>query len=96
MQLSKMLMLLCKKRSWSLARLAKETGIAPATLHGWKTGRSTANMDDLRKVAIALEVSLHELLFGEPDPFHQAGTEVLKELFSGDVRVTLHRIERRK
>jgi transcriptional regulator with XRE-family HTH domain len=96
MKLSKNLTAFSKRKGWTLNRLAKETGIAPSTLHGWKTGRSTANFLELKKVATSLEVSLHELIFGEPDPFDYPGEEVLKELFSGDVRITLHRIERSK
>ncbi len=77
-------------------KLAKETGIAPATLHGWKTGRSATNFNDLKKVSMALGVPLHELIFGEPDPMESPAQEILEEIFSGDVRVTLHRISRKK
>lgn len=76
-------------------KLSKETSIAPATLHGWANGRNP-NLADLKKIANVLEVSLHELVFGETDPFEAKGQEILKELFSGDVRVTLHRIERKR
>lgn len=95
MKLSSMLTQTLKKKGWTLNRLAKETKLSPATLHGWKTGRGTANYNDLRKVASVLEISIHELMFGEPDPYHSPGKEILKELFTGDVRVTLHRIERK-
>ena len=95
MKLSQMLTKSLKHKGWTLNRLAKETRIPPSTLHGWKTGRSAADLDELRKVADALQVSLHELIFGEPDPHHSASTDVLRELFTGDVRVTLHRIERK-
>jgi hypothetical protein len=55
-------------------------------------------LNQLKQVASALEVSFHELCFGEPDPYEQKmdTEEVLRELFTGDVRVTLHRIERQK
>ena len=96
MQLAKMLVYYCKKRGLTMNALAQKTGIPPATLHGWKTGRSGANFSDLKKVSSALQVGLHELVFGGPDPFEQPGEEILKEIFSGDVRVTLHRIEKLK
>lgn len=64
------------------------------TIHAWTTGRKSINPDQLRKVAMILKVSVHELMFGEPDPHEPAADEVLREIFSGDVRVTLHRIER--
>lgn len=96
MKLSKNLTSFSKKKGWTLNRLAKETGIAPATLHGWSHGRSTANLGDLKRVATVLEIPLHTLIFGEPDPFEIPAEEVLKEIFSGDIRVSLHRIERSK
>jgi hypothetical protein len=52
--------------------------------------------DQIRSVAHALGVSVHYLLFGERDPLETPGEEILREIFSGDVRVTLHRIERKK
>ena len=54
------------------------------------------NPDQLKKVASTLQISTHELLFDEADPYDNKTDEILKELFSGDVRVTLHRIERKR
>ena len=85
-----------KIRGWTLARLAKECGVSKSTLHSWTTGRSALNLEKLKLVATALEISIHELVFGEPDPFEKPGDEILKEIFRGDVRVNLHRIERRR
>lgn len=96
MKLGSILTALCKERGITLARLAREAGIPPQTLHNWTVGRKAVNPDQLKKVADKLEVSLHYLLFGEPDPHEPPGEEILREIFSGDVRVTLHRIERRK
>lgn len=95
MKLKSNLLQLSKKKGWSLARLARETGVPVQTLHGWTAGRKAVQLDQLKQVSIALEVSIHQLIFGEPDPFEQRGEEILKELFTGDVRVTLHRIERK-
>ena len=86
----------CRDRRLSFSRLAKLAGVPLATLHAWTTGRKSINPDQIKKVAAVLEISLHELLFDEPDPFETKSTEILKEIFSGDVRVTLHRIERRR
>ena len=96
MKLSENLATLCKQRGWTMARLAKEAGVPTQTIHGWTTGRNSINPDQVRRVAESLKVSLHALLFGEGDPFEQPGEELLKEIFSGDVRVTLHRIERNR
>jgi transcriptional regulator with XRE-family HTH domain len=86
----------CERRGLNLSELARKSGVPKQTLHGWVTGRKGVNLEQLRKVSVALEVSIHELAFGEPDPYESPSEEVLKELFSGDVRVTLHRIERKK
>jgi transcriptional regulator with XRE-family HTH domain len=95
MKLGSKLPKLCKARGLSLTRLAKEAGVPLQTVHAWTTGRKSINPDQIRKVAIVLKISIHELIFDEPDPFEAASEDVLKEIFSGDVRVTLHRIERR-
>lgn len=85
----------CERRGWSVTRLAKESGIAQQTIHGWTTGRSPS-LEQLRKVADALEAPLYQLAFGGSDP-HELETDViLKELFAGDIRVTLQKIERKK
>ena len=96
MKLATTLPRLCKEKSLSLAKVAREAGIPVQTLHGWQTAKGGVNLDQLKKVATVLQVSVHELAYGEPDPFDSPGVEILKEIFAGDVRVTLHRIERRK
>ncbi|WP_413289299.1 helix-turn-helix domain-containing protein [Bdellovibrio sp. HCB337] len=96
MSLNKNLQIILKQKNWNLSRLAKETGINKSTLHAWTVGRGNIKLEYLRKVAVALEVSVHKLAYGEPDPFEEVSEEILNEIFSGDVRVTLHRIERRR
>ncbi len=96
MKLSSTLNSLCKKRRITLSELARRAGVPKQTLHNWTLGRRSVNPDQLKKVAQALEVSVHYLLYGDQDPFETPNEEILKEIFSGDVRVTLHRIERRK
>lgn len=96
MKLGSNLQSLCKQRGWSLTRLAKESGVPIQTLHGWSTGRRSVDLKQVKKVAEAFKISIHHLVFGEPDPYEAPGEEILREIFSGDVRVTLHRIERKK
>ena len=69
MMLDKNLLKLCKERGFTLAALAKESGVKQPTLHGWTTGRSVQNLDDLKKVCDILEISLHCILYGEKDPW---------------------------
>lgn len=96
MKLGSKLNQLCKAQGLSLSRLAKEAGVPIQTVHAWTTGRKSINPDQIKKVASFLKISVHELLFGEPDPHEGVGEEILKEIFSGDLRITLHRIEREK
>jgi len=96
LSLDKNLQFHLKRKRWTVSRLARETGINKSTLHAWTVGRGTINLRYLQKVARALEISVYQLAYGESDPFEAVGEEILKELFSGDVRVTLHRIERRR
>lgn len=95
MNLRKNLSKIMKERNLSLAALASASGVPKQTIHGWTAGRRVRDLDKLKKVASVLKMPLHDLLYGVPDPFSSVTNEVLKELFSGDVRVTIHRIERR-
>lgn len=96
MKLGTNILKICKEKSWSLTKLAKESGAPLQTIHGWTSGRKAVQLEQLKKVAGVLQVPVHNLAFGEPDPNEYPAEEILKEIFSGDVRVTLHRIEKRK
>lgn len=90
MKLGKNIIKLCIDRGWNLSELSRRAEIPQPTLHGWTTGRSVQDLNDLRKICSALEVSLHELVFDEVDPF-QISSNTFKELFTGDIRITIHR-----
>jgi transcriptional regulator with XRE-family HTH domain len=96
MKLSLTLTSLCKKQKLTLAELSRRSGIPKQTLHNWTLGRRLVNPDQLKKAADALKVSVHYLLYGEQDPHDSPSEEIMREIFSGDVRVTLHRIERKR
>jgi transcriptional regulator with XRE-family HTH domain len=94
MQLNTMLQILLKKKNMSLTGLAKQSGMPVSTLHSWTTGKKTLNLEQLKKVSLTLEVPIHDLVFGCPDPFESKDGEILQQVFSGDVRVTVHKILR--
>lgn len=96
MKLGSKLNQLCKAQGLSLSRLAKEAGVPMQTVHAWTTGRKSINPDQLKMVASVLKISIHQLMFDEPDPYASLGEEVLKEIFSGDIRITLHKIEKKR
>jgi DNA-binding Xre family transcriptional regulator len=97
MKLSRKLKEILDQKKVSLSELSRKTQVPKTTLHSWlTTDKTNVNLSQLQKVARYLEISVHELAFGESDPFEKLGNEVLRELFSGDLRVTVHKIEKRK
>ena len=88
------------ERRLTLAALSKLSGVPRSSLHNWATSESQQkiNIKHVQQLCAALKVPLHELVFSEPDPHEKRefGREVLKELFSGDLRVSIHKIEREK
>ena len=96
MKLPENLQRICRERKISVTELARKSKVPQPTIHGWVTGRKVQNIDDLKKVCDVLEVSLHFLLYNQPDPYEVPSEEILKELFRGDIRVTIQKIERLK
>jgi transcriptional regulator with XRE-family HTH domain len=95
MELEKNLPKYCKQKGLTLAALARQSGVKQPTLFGWTTGRKVQKLDELRKVCEVLEVSLHMMLFSVPDPFE--GKEgFIKDFIWGDVRITMHLIQKEK
>lgn len=92
MSTGKNILRLMKEKKLSLAELSRKTGISKPTIHGWTTGRRIMDPMQLKKISQTLEVSVHELLYGEPDPYAPYSRELLEEIFSGDVRISIHRI----
>jgi len=89
MELARNLNRICKERGITLSSLARISGVKQPTLFGWSTGRAVHNLDDLKKVCGVLRISLHEILFGEPDP-HQ-GDGLIEELRWGKLTVRLYK-----
>lgn len=93
MELAKNLTKLCKERKLTLSKLAKLSGTKQSTLHGWSTGRTVHNLDDLKKVCEVLKVSVHFILYGTQDPYEFTSKEILEEVLKGDFQVTFRRIK---
>lgn len=85
--------LLLKKRGWTYKKLSQATGISKSTLHSWTT-QNAVSLDQLKIVATAMEVSVHSLAYGEPDPFEIDADELIEHLFTGDLRVSISKISR--
>lgn len=91
MEFQKNLLEHCKRKKITLTELARLAGVPQPTLHGWSTGRAVHNLKQLKNVCGVLEIGLHELLFGTPDPF-ELKSLLLNDVFSGEIQVTIHKI----
>ncbi|USS88387.1 helix-turn-helix domain-containing protein [Fructilactobacillus hinvesii] len=67
MELSERLKTIRQQRHLTQATVAEQLNVSRKTVSSWETGRSTANLDDLRSLATLYDVSLATLL-GEETP----------------------------
>lgn len=81
---------LLQKHKVSAFQVCKATGIAPATISDWKSGKSTPKNDKLQKIAKYFNVTLDYLSTGkEPVINAPVSEEDIKiALFGGDGEVT--------
>jgi transcriptional regulator with XRE-family HTH domain len=91
MDLGKNILQKCKEKGMTISKLAKLSGVKQPTLHGWTTGRSVHNIEDLKKVCAVLQVGLYELIFGSSDPFEKK-TPIFEKTLSGQIRITISHI----
>lgn len=90
---------LLKEKNISPTKFAKKIQVSPKTLHEWigKNGRFPSKAEHLKSIARELDISIHELIFGEPDP-----KEVIFSLmesttiFTGDFEITIKRKIKKK
>jgi transcriptional regulator with XRE-family HTH domain len=90
-----MLLNLCRRKNWTLARLAKEPGVSEKFIRDWLEGRHDETLKRLRAIATALETPIHEIIFGMPDPFETPPGGMLR-LFGGNERLERRRHRRKK
>ena len=90
MELAKNLTRLCEEKGVTLTNLARLSGVKQPTLFGWSTGRAVHNLNDLRKVCGVLKISLHEILFSEPDP--HTNEDFIEKIVWGKLKVLLYKI----
>jgi transcriptional regulator with XRE-family HTH domain len=76
---------LLKKRRVSLTTVSRETGISYSTLHTWLGNRHPKDVVKVKKLADYFGVTLHELLFGEPDG--RAPSQINLSLPSADLLI---------
>lgn len=79
----------------TVRKFADGIGVSPQTANEWlgKQGRFPNSPDILKKVSNYFDISVHELLFGEPDPKSLIGSILEKtEIHSGYYKLTVERI----
>lgn len=78
-----------KKKGWTLAELARRSGVPKTTIHHWTCGK-VPGLTQVGKVANTLGVPLHELIYGKPDPHLESKSE--SAVLSGVYRIHLEKI----
>jgi transcriptional regulator with XRE-family HTH domain len=88
------LLRILKERKLSIMALAKMSGVPKSTIHAWTVGQQTVNLNQVKNVSNALEVGLHELIFGFKDPFGKLISVDLDEIFNDDVRLIIKKVKK--
>lgn len=91
---------LIKARKISVRQFAKEIGQKPSTVNEWvgKNGRFPTSPEILKDIANYFQISIHELLYGEPDKnsFPIAGLLQKTEIHTGLYEITIKKVEQKK
>ncbi len=97
-QIAKVLTRLMKERRLSIKELSNLSGVPASTIHEWANGRSPRDPVRAKKLADALDISLNQLLFDEPDKNETIQIQsILKEdIFSGTFEINIKRIKDKK
>ena len=84
---------LTRRQDITLKSLSKKTGVAASTLSEWNNNRTPKDPTQVKKVAEALGVTMHFLLFGKEDG-QEALQKVLKaEVLSGTYEISIKKLE---
>lgn len=90
---------LLKEKNLSVRQFAKKIGVSPKTAQEWvgKEGRFPNSPDILKDISDLFDVSLHDLLFGEPDPREMIGAILEKtEIHTGLYEITIKKVKEKK
>jgi transcriptional regulator with XRE-family HTH domain len=69
-----------EEKDMTASQLARKSSVPVQRISDWLGGRSVRNLDQLRRVARVLEVSIDELLFGDHPSFVGDGAATGKEV----------------
>lgn len=93
MLVSKILQAVLKESRYTLREISTETGVSISTLTDWQSGRTPRDLEKLRRVAHFFGHSLHEILFGEPDPLEKEVPKdwLIERIENGEFEIILRR-----
>lgn len=83
---------LLKERGITLRELSKRSGVPVSTLSEWSSNCEPKSPTQTRKVAQALGVSMHYLLFGETDSQEPLQRLLKEDLFQGTFEITVKKV----
>lgn len=86
---------LLKEHKMTISHLAKAVGVSPTTAQEWigAKGRFPSKPRILQKIAHTFGITVHELLFGEPDPMGVIGQILEKtEIHTGLYEITIKKV----
>ena len=92
-KIGKVLQQLLKEKNMSLRELAKRSGVPASNLTEWSANRSPKNPVQAKKVAEALGVTFHFLLFGESDSQEPIQMILKEEFFQGTFEITVKKVK---
>ncbi|MES3036979.1 MAG: helix-turn-helix transcriptional regulator [Bdellovibrionota bacterium] len=92
-KIGKVLQLLLKQKNMSMRELAKVSGVPASNLTEWSANRSPKNPVQIKKVAEALGVTMHFLLFGEDDNQEPIQKILKEDFFSGTFEITVKKVK---
>lgn len=87
---------LIEKHNMSVRQFAQEIGVSPKTAQEWvgKEGRFPSNPESLKKIANLFDITIHELIYGEPDPREFLGAILEKtEIHTGLYEITVKKVK---
>lgn len=86
---------LIKSRNLSIRQFSQDIGFKPSTVNEWigKNGRFPSSPEVLKKLSIYFNISIHELLYGEPEQSVTIQSLLKKdEAFSGIYEISLKKV----
>lgn len=96
-KIGKVLMDLMNKNNYSLKELSLISGVPQSTIAHLRSNRNPRDISTVNALAEVFNISLHEMLYGEPDL--RSSLEITKrfetELFNGVFELSLKRIDKK-